>query len=243
MTSQEARHDLAGDSELQSLTLESLTSAVNYREWLASLAVPWLGDSPLEVGSGIGDYAATWSELGCALLASEADPQRLAHLRARFASHPRVRVTHLHVPIDITADHSAVVAYNVLEHIEDDVEALRGFRRLIRDDGHVVLLVPAFPIGMSAFDVEIGHFRRYRRQGLAATLSAAGLETVELRYVNPVGLLAWIAGMRLLRRRPQAGPLLRAYDRVVPVLRRMEGSRRPPFGQSLFAVARKGTGA
>jgi len=44
---------------------------------------------------------------------------------------------------------------------------------------------------------------------------------------------------RLVRQRPTNGPVLRTYDRViVPVLRRAEQGRRPPFGQSVFAVAR-----
>jgi SAM-dependent methyltransferase len=229
---------VAGDSVLQSTVLEGLSEAVNYRAWLASLALPWLGEDPVEVGSGIGDYAATWADLGLSILATEADPARLAHLRRRFDGDPRVRVAHLHAPITETARHSAVVAYNVLEHIADDVSALRAFGGLVTGGGHVVILVPAFPLGMSRFDREIGHYRRYRRAGLARAMSEADLDVVQMRYVNPVGLAAWIAGMRVLRRRPTPGLGLRAYDRMVPYLRRLESRRPPLFGQSLFAVAR-----
>jgi hypothetical protein len=93
---------------------------------------------------------------------------------------------------------------------------------------------------MSRFDREIGHVRRYTTGTMRAALTEAGLEIDELRYVNPVGLLSWVVMCRLLRQRPKNGPLLRAYDRfVVPTLRRAEQGRRPPFGQSVFAVARK----
>src|SRR5438309_1837557 len=50
--------NLAGSTALQTSVLEDLQSAVNYREWLAGLTAPWLGDRPLEIGSGLGDYAA-----------------------------------------------------------------------------------------------------------------------------------------------------------------------------------------
>lgn len=232
---------VAGDSALQSAVLESLSGAVNYREWLASLVLPWLGEDPIEVGSGIGDYAATWAKLGYPILATEADPGRLAHLQQRFADDPRVRVEHLHAPITKTARHSAVVAYNVLEHIADDVAALRAFGGLVAGGGYVIVLVPAFPIAMSRFDREIGHYRRYRRAGLTDAMTAAGLAVVHMQYVNPVGLMAWIAGMRMLRRRPTPGFGLRVYDQMVPVLRRLELRRRPVFGQSLFAVAQPKT--
>lgn len=221
--------------------LEDLSEAVNYRRWLAGLARPWLGDHPLEIGSGSGDYAEEWASAGSSFTASEAEPGRVAALRARFEGHPLVSVRELAVPIDEDADHSAVVAYNVLEHIPDDLGALRGMSRLVRPGGHVVLIVPAFPIAMSNFDREIGHQRRYRRAGLADLAARAGLDVVELHHVNAVGLFTWVVAVRLLRGRPKAGMALRTYDRVVPYLQWVEARRIPPFGQSLLLVARTAT--
>lgn len=230
---------VSGDSRLQSQTLEDLAEAVNYRSWLVSLALPYLGDDPLEVGSGHGDYAADWAAAGVPITASEADASRLALLTERFAGDPRVRVRELAVPIAETGSHSAVVAYNVLEHIEDDVAALRSFAGLVRPGGHVILVVPAFEFALGRFDRLVGHFRRYRCAGLRRVLVEAGLEPVRVHYVNAVGLFGWTLVVRILGGTPKSGPLLRVYDRfVVPVLRRVEARLHPPFGQSVFAVAR-----
>lgn len=232
--------DLAGSSELQSEVLEDLAAAVNYIHWYADLARPWLGPDPLEVGSGLGNYAAAWAAAGQRIAASEADPGRLALLRERFAGEPLVEVRELRAPIDEVGSYSAVVAFNVLEHIEDDVAALRSFRGLLHPGGHVVLVVPAFPVAMSDFDRRIGHHRRYKRSSMDAALRAAGLEPVLVRYQNSVGLFGWIVLMRLLGGRPSEGLALRVFDRVgVPVLRRLESWVRLPFGQSVFAVGRR----
>ena len=68
-----------GDSRLQSETLESLTSAIHYHAWLTSLASPYLGDDPIELGSGLGDYAQAWLDGGLARIrVTERDPVRLA---------------------------------------------------------------------------------------------------------------------------------------------------------------------
>ncbi|MDQ6648577.1 MAG: class I SAM-dependent methyltransferase [Actinomycetota bacterium] len=215
-----------------------MSGANNYIGWLASLAEPYLGDQPLEIGAGMGDYAEVWAGRDRVITVSEADAGRLAVLRERFAGRPDVLVRELEVPITDQAEHSAVVAYNVLEHIEDDVAALRSFAGLVRPGGHVILIVPAFMIAMSAFDREIGHHRRYRAKPLAAAIRAAGLQPVVTRYVNPVGLVGWIVLMRLLGKRTDDTPVA-FFDRyVVPVLRRIETRVRPPFGQSVFAVAR-----
>lgn len=230
-----------GDSVLQDEVLEDLVEARNYRRWLVDLALPHLGDDPLEVGGGLGHYAADWVAAGVPrLTTSEADAGRLDALRQRFAGSPVVQVRELAVPIEETAAHSAVVAYNVLEHIPDDVAALRAFAGLVRPGGAVVLVVPAFPSAMSEFDLAIGHQRRYRRASLRAAAERAGLQVEVLHHVNCIGLLGWYVAVKARKGRPQAGLLLTAYDRgVVPWLRRVEARRPPPFGQSLFLVARR----
>jgi len=224
---------------VQTQVLEDLADAHNYRRWIASLARPWLGDDPLEIGSGLGDLAAEVAAAGSAITVSEAEPGRLHSLRRRFDDDRNVTVRELRVPIRDDAAYSAVLAVNVLEHIADDVSALRDLARLLRPGGSVVLFVPAFEFAMSRFDREIGHHRRYTKRSLTAALRAAGYDVVAAHYVNAVGLLAWVVVMRLLRQRPGAGPVLWVFDRlVVPVLRRVGARVRPPFGQSVFAVGR-----
>jgi SAM-dependent methyltransferase len=226
---------------LQDEVLEDLAEAVNYRRWLVDLGLPFLGNDPLEVGSGIGLYAEDWRAAGVQrLTVSEADPGRLAAMQDRFRGDPAVVVRELALPVAEQASYTAVIAYNVLEHIVDDRAALAGMRDLLRLGGRVVVLVPAHPSAMSRFDRAIGHHRRYRAATLRALAADAGLEVEVLKHVNCVGLLGWYVVMKLLRGRPRSGALLRLYDgAVVPVLRRIESRWTPPFGQSLLLIARR----
>jgi len=239
---------VTGNSRLQTAVLEDLSDAHKYRRWLADLARPHLGPNPIEIGSGTGDYALEWIDDVAHFTATEADEARYRTLCARFAGNDRITTRHLLLDgsqivgqardRDRGATYSAALAYNVLEHIPDDVGALRALRSLVRPGGAVILIVPAFPSAMSDFDREIGHQRRYTKASLRAALRDAGLAVQELRYVNPVGLVSWYLVVKALRRRPQNGPALRLYDRtVVPLARALD--RWPmPFGQSVFAVAR-----
>jgi SAM-dependent methyltransferase len=227
-------------SSLQHSVLEALESARNYNAWVAALVLPYLGDDPIEIGSGTGTYADLWLEQGLPRLTlTELDAELVAQLRERFEADDRIVVRELDLLSAPPAEHSGLVALNVLEHIQDDVAALRAASRLVRPGGAVVVFVPAFPFAMSRFDRDIGHYRRYTRDTLGRAYARAGLEVEELRYVNAPGLLAWTVGMKLLRMSPRDGLVLKGWDRaVVPAARTIEARWRPPFGQSLLAVGR-----
>lgn len=65
-------------------------------------------------------------------------------------------------------------AFDVIEHLHDDRQALRDFHRLLSDDGLLLLTVPAHMALWSYFDEAAGHFRRYSRKELEQTLQACG---------------------------------------------------------------------
>ncbi|MGL4173627.1 MAG: class I SAM-dependent methyltransferase [Actinomycetota bacterium] len=77
-----------------------------------------------------------------------------------------------------------VVAFDVLEHLEDDLTAAREVFRVLRPGGHFLVAVPADPRLWSAHDEAVGHVRRYTRQTLTAVLSEAGFELGPLRSWN-----------------------------------------------------------
>lgn len=230
-----------GDTHLQSEVLESNASAVNYHQWLCSLAYPHLGEHPLEIGSGLGDYAQTWLEMGLPeITVTEVDPGRRKALEDKFTGDPRVHLGSIDLDDVVEGDYSAAVSFNVMEHIPDDVAALRSAAHAVRVGGAVISFVPAFPFAMSKFDRAIGHVRRYTVDSMAQAYRQAGLQVEHVEYVNAPGLIAWFVGMRLLRMTPKSGPTVSLWDsQVVPRARRWEENHRVPFGQSVFCVGHR----
>ena len=173
-----------GDQRVQSEVLEGLATAVNHRRWFVELAIPYLGDDPIEIGSGLGDYALEWAPHFRRFTATEADPDRLTALKERLGGHGTVEIRQMLLPTDEAGTYSGAVSYNVLEHIEDHVGALRSMSRLVRPGGRIVLIVPAFPFAMSPVDIATGHVRRYTKKTMRAALTEAGLTVERLHYVN-----------------------------------------------------------
>jgi SAM-dependent methyltransferase len=77
-----------------------------------------------------------------------------------------------------------VVAFDVLEHIGDDVQALREIQRVLTERGKAFIAVPADMSLWSAHDVSVGHVRRYSRETLSAAVETSGLTVESLRSWN-----------------------------------------------------------
>ncbi|MGI5212765.1 class I SAM-dependent methyltransferase [Plantactinospora sp. CA-290183] len=231
--------EILGDQRVQEEVLEGLATAVNHRRWFVELALPYLGDNPIEIGSGLGDYAIEWAPFLDRFTATEADPDRLIALKERLAGEPTIEVRQMLLPTTEQGDYSAAVSYNVLEHIEDHVSALRSMRSLVRPGGAIVLIVPAFEFAMGPADIATGHVRRYTKKTMRAALEEAGLEVETLHYANALGLIGYYMATNVFRLMPKEGPMVKVYDTLVlPVTKAAERVVRPPFGQSVFAVAR-----
>jgi len=72
-----------------------------------------------------------------------------------------------------------IMAFEVLEHIENDLEALLRWHNLAADGGHLLLSVPAHARKYDAEDHVAGHARRYEKQELINKLSVTGFTVLK----------------------------------------------------------------
>ena len=227
------------------LGLEVMTDAVRYRRYLLDLLEPHCGPAILEVGSGLGDLAEGLEGYE-RLVVTDVDPHCLAELSRRFEGRPDVEVKTFDLREDrrVTTPVDTVLAVNVLEHIVDDVAALRRMTAEVVPGGTIVLFVPAYPSLFGPHDRAAGHVRRYTPRTLRSAVVASGLAVEVLHPVNFLGGLAWWVAVRVGGCSSPRSNLVSVYDRfVVPVVRWMERRWKPPFGQSIICVARVPNGS
>ena len=141
-----------------------------------------------------------------------------------------------------------VLALDVIEHVPDDLQALRELFRTLRSGGSLLVTVPALRILWSAHDVSHGHYRRYTLGELRGRLETAGFEVVTATYFNTL-LSPLIFALRLLWRfRPKSTasdltelpqPLNALLTGVFSLEKLLVGRIRLPFGVSALCYARK----
>ncbi len=141
----------------------------------------------LEIGAGQGAAGARLARLG-AYVGIEPDAQSRAVARSRLPTDAALLGSA--DDLDATQQFDLVCAFEVIEHIEDDFEALCTWSERVRPGGHLLLSTPADPDRMGAWDRRVGHYRRYSRAGIDALFANAGLETVAIDAVGyPLGMV------------------------------------------------------
>jgi SAM-dependent methyltransferase len=222
--------------------LEIMQEARRYAGHVFDLFRHHIGSRVLEVGCGISTMSRRLVETADAVVAIEPNPACAAIARRALGDHPRfeLRVCRLEEcdRAELTGHRfDTIFCINVLEHIADDVAALRTFREIIVPDGRVLIFVPAIQAVYGPLDAALGHHRRYSKRSLRRAFHNAGLELITLRYTNPIGLLGWMFGSYVTRATQHSAAQIRLFETLIaPWALPLERIVSPPIGLSLVAV-------
>jgi len=225
--------------------LEAMGEAVAYQAAMRQLVIDKLDLRAgawrvLDFGAGRGDYAvAIHAQTGHAVDCLEPD----ARLHSCYPPGLAVVESLAHIA---PASLEQVYTLNVLEHIKDEVAALRELAACCRPGAAVFILVPANPALWTPMDTLVGHQRRYTAAGLRQAVSAAGLTVVEEGWFDRTGYFATRAYQALHRagllKTTGAGAVSKLQIRVFDVLfRRVEpllAALKLPFGKNRWILAR-----
>lgn len=197
----------------------------------------------LEIGCGTGHNLPMLASFG-AVDAIEIDPAARAIASQRLGK--PVGATPLPALADVPKVHYDLIAVlDVVEHIEDDVAALRAMRERLAPGGRILITVPAHQWMWSAHDVVNHHHRRYSKTTLAQAIAAAGLRPRKLGYFNsllfPLAAGARVAG-RLTGRddsddSPPPAPVNRLFETIFRIERHLVGRVPMPPGVSILCFA------
>ena len=221
--------------------LERLNRAPRFNRWMADVVRPHIGDRVLEIGAGTGNLAVHLMPRPV-YWATDVNPHYLDYLASLRSTRPYMQVA----CTDATDAASfpagerfdTVVCLNVVEHLQDDVAALRNIRDSLTDGGRAVILVPCGPWLYGSLDEVLGHHRRYTPEQLVGVAQQAGFRVEQVLKFNRPGVVAWWLNGRILRRRTFGLGQIRMLNVLTPVFRLIDGwLPLPPL--SIIAILRK----
>ncbi len=83
-----------------------------------------------------------------------------------------------------------LICLNVIEHVDDDQEALRNIRSVLAQAGRAIVLVPQGQWNFGTLDEVLGHKRRYSKASLRALAERCGFGVREVLEFNRIGTVA-----------------------------------------------------
>jgi len=203
----------------------------------------------LGCGTGIVTNAISESNRNIRLVGADIHSAGLAEAAKRIGGRATLaQMSGLAIPFADEFD--VAVAFDVIEHIDDDVGALKQMRNAVRPGGGIMLIVPRHKFMWSEVDDLAKHRRRYAGAEFKNLIAAAGL-SLERMFTFGAWTFPFQVASRLCPRK-NAHTLTEALELNLPgsvqsLLKWMLDMERRtiaqgmnyPFGASLFAVARR----
>ena len=229
-------------------TLDHIGEAEAFNRWMYSAISPFLEGNILEIGSGIGNISAFLLNNKKNVTLSDLRSEYCNQLSKRFMdSKSLAGVRELDLGkedfdnkySEILNKFDTVFALNVIEHIENDLLAIRNCKKLLKDNGTILILVPSYPWLFCRFDKELGHFRRYNRKSVYKLLNDNGFKVNIVFYFNAVGVLGWFFFGKLLNNRQIKQGQMKLYNNFVSLFILIDKILFHKFGLSLIITASK----
>jgi 2-polyprenyl-3-methyl-5-hydroxy-6-metoxy-1,4-benzoquinol methylase len=85
---------------------------------------------------------------------------------------------------EVKEDFDFVICLDVLEHLQDDINYLSKLKDMLKENGRILVSVPAHQFLWSSHDDLNHHFRRYSRKSFMRLVNESQLKIVEIRYWN-----------------------------------------------------------
>ncbi len=202
----------------------------------------------LDVGIGTGINGVLLSKVGYAVDGVEDSDEAMLYVKKNY---PNLSVLKTSFPSSSIppASYNLVTMFDVVEHIGEDVSALKAARQALVPGGRVVITAPAFSFLWTKHDELAHHKRRYRRKELKTKLEEAGFETLFISYFNfflfPAIIVFRLLGKLILKENANSdfsstpNFLNLPFAKLFSLERFLMRLFSLPFGVSIIAVGQK----
>ncbi|MBF0518596.1 MAG: class I SAM-dependent methyltransferase [Nitrospirae bacterium] len=232
---------MSADYSYVGTELEIFNEAVNWKRYFTETIEPFLGNNVLEVGAGIGGTTKSlcrkhhhnWVCIEPDAVLADQIEQKISN--GILPSNCSVRNMFVS-DLPETETYDTIIYVDVIEHIKDDFKEIEMVKRLLKKNGFLIILVPAYMILYSEFDSNVGHYRRYNKKTLQRIIPET-FKTVQLLYLDSVGLLASLANRLFFRQEMPSMQQINKWDKyIIPISKITDPLVKYKAGRSLVGV-------
>lgn len=229
-------------------TLDNIAEADKFNEWMYKTIAKETFGEILEIGSGIGNISGFFVKDNKNISVSDMRQEYCKILKDKFSGKNNFKGVH---KIDIVnfnfktkhrgliGKFDSVFALNIIEHVKDDNKAVENCMLLLKPNGKLIILVPAFMFLFNSFDKGLGHYRRYNRKQIENLLKKNNMEIEKSRYFNFAGTLGWWLSGNVLRKENIPSGQMKLYNSFVWIFKIIDLFTNRFIGLSIITVGKK----
>lgn len=224
-------------------TLNVIEKANQFNEWMyRSISADCKGRI-LEIGSGIGNISKFFIRDRKEIVLSDIRDNYCETLKKKF-DNPVLKIDLVdrdfdHHYVDLFGTFDTVFALNVVEHIEDDVRAISNCKKLLKNGGTLIILVPAYQWLYNNLDSQLEHFRRYNKKSLKAIITANDMHLKKLFSFNVIGIFGWFVSGKLQKNNTIPEGQMGFFNLLVPLFKLADFFLFRKIGLSVICVSKK----
>jgi SAM-dependent methyltransferase len=239
---------IQGSDETGAKTLNVISEADKFNEWIYQTINPFCKGMVFEVGSGLGNISCFFLRDNHQIMLSDIRQDYCETLNEKFKDYPNLlNIENLDlIDFNFNSKYRAckesfdsVFAINVIEHISDDNLAIDNCYKLLRKGGNLIIMVPSYQILYNNLDKKLGHFKRYTLKSISDILGNHDFNIIHRQYFNFVGLIGWFISGSILKNKRIPQNQMKLFNRIVPICKLADKLILRSFGLSAIVVGRK----
>lgn len=170
-----------------------------YSDWMYRKYSSYVGKKIFDVGAGMGRMVSYYLPRAEKVVATDIFQNQVDYMNKHFKNYPAFHAEKIDIlEDDLThyiGDFDTVLCINVLEHLSDDLIAVRKMFDLLDKGGRLIIMVPAFQKLYCQMDKNVSHYRRYDKGVLANIAKQNNYKVIYNGYFNKLGIIPyWLKG-------------------------------------------------
>lgn len=241
-------HDFCSELISNNTFSAAIVEARGYNQWIINFYKDYIRGDVLEIGVGHGSFVRYMPSTITSYTGFDIDPDLIKHAK-KF--NPGIA----YICGDLSDSSfekrienrkfDTILCINVLEHIPNHGQALKNMLSALKTDGAILLFVPAFMELYQDMDKLAGHERRYVVNDLKKLCEENSCILKKWSYFNSIGGFGW--WLNKFRKHANLNShsinsQIKFFEKyVLPFSKLLQKCTAKFFGQSLYAVIKKGS--
>lgn len=229
-------------------TLYVIKNAENFNKWIYETIKPFCNGEILEIGSGIGNISRFFLKDGYQITLSDVKITYREKLRDNFSSFSNLReIMHLDIASNdfekeyqnYFCKYDTVFSLNVIEHVQNDDFTISNCYKLLKPNGILIILAPAYQILHNKLDTGLQHYRRYTKKSLNTLITKNKFRIIKSQYFNAAGILGWYISGKLQKNKTIPSYQMNLYNNLVFIFKVIDRILLKKIGLSVISIAQK----